>query len=58
MLSFVDSNPKLEETMMTHLIDDLDDFGVWDDDYDRFIEKRGQRVLEELNKRLRFDQAQ
>lgn len=52
MLSFVDKNPKLEETMKSHLIDDLDDYGIWDDDYERFLEKRGERVLEELNKRL------
>ena len=52
MLDFIDSNPKLEGTMKTHLIDDLDEYGVWDDDYERFIEKRCERILEELNKRI------
>jgi hypothetical protein len=52
MLHFIDTNVKLEETMKSHLVDDLDDFGIWDDDYERFIEKRGDRVLDELNKRL------
>ena len=34
--------------MRTNLIDDLDVFGVWTDDYQAFIEKRGERVLAEL----------
>lgn len=37
--------------MKTHLIDDLDEFGVWADDYLEFIEKRGNRVLTELQGR-------
>jgi hypothetical protein len=52
MQMFRDSNPDLRETMETHLIYDLDEFGVWDDDYERFLEKRGERVLEELKERL------
>lgn len=52
MLSFWDDNPNLEETMKSHLIDDLEGYGIWDDDYEKFIECRGQRVLEELRKRL------
>lgn len=31
---------------------DLDDFDVLDNDYPRFIEARGQVVLEKLQKRL------
>ena len=41
--------------MKTHLIDDLGAYGIWNDDYDTFIKRRGERVLEELEKRL--DQA-
>ncbi len=41
--------------MKTHLIDDLDAYGVWDDDYAAFIEHRGRRVLAELESRLRPD---
>ncbi|MBI5488799.1 MAG: DUF262 domain-containing protein [Deltaproteobacteria bacterium] len=48
MREFRDSNPQLGSTMKTHLIDDLDKFGVWDDDYGRFLTMRGQRVMEEL----------
>lgn len=52
MLAFWEENPSLEDTMTSHLIDDLDAYGISDDDYERFIECRGQRVLEELKKRL------
>jgi hypothetical protein len=52
MLNFIDNNQNLFGTMKTHLIDDLDQFGVWDDNYEQFIEERGKRVLEEVKKRL------
>jgi len=48
-------NPDLEKTMRTHLIDDMTAFGVWDDDYERFLTRRGERVLAELEKRLHPD---
>jgi len=38
--------------MQTHLIDDLNSFGVWEDDYEKFIEKRTARIRAELNTRL------
>jgi len=46
-------NNKLAKTMRTHLIKDLGAFGIWNNDYDAFIEKRGKRILGELDKRLR-----
>jgi len=49
---FKPNNEHFLETMKTHLIDDLADFGVWNDDYDRFLDKRSHRLLEEINKRL------
>lgn len=52
MRTFKKSNKRLAETMKTHLIDDLDIYGIWDNAYERFIESRGQRVLDELNLRL------
>lgn len=52
MKTFKKNNKKIGETMKTHLIDDLDDFGVWDNDYEKFLNARGQRVLDELQKRL------
>jgi len=52
MKEFSAENKKIQETMKSHLIDNLKEFGVWSDDYETFIEKRGQRVLEEIDKRL------
>ncbi len=52
MRQFADSNELLDETMATHLINDLDAYGIWTDNYEAFLEQRGKRVLKELNKRL------
>ena len=50
--SFSKSNDELAATMKTHLIDDIDEYGIWNDDYNKFIEKRGRKVIDEINKRL------
>ena len=55
MGEFKDENPELNTTMKTHLIDDLNEFGIWDNDYDKFIMHRAERVLEEINSRLNPD---
>jgi len=52
MQEFQSGNPNIGETMRTHMIDDIGNYGIWDDDYEMFLEFRGERVLEELNKRL------
>ena len=52
MNTFKKDNDDLVKTMKTHLIDDLDDFGIWNDDYKAFLDKRGKKILRELNKRL------
>ena len=52
MKTFLKSNQNIVNTMKTHLIDDLDGFGVWGDEYDKFIAKRSKRILNEINKRL------
>jgi hypothetical protein len=52
MRTFKKTNRKLGDTMHTHLIGDLDEFGIWENDYEKFLEQRGRRVLEELNRRL------
>lgn len=52
MKEFEGSNPELHNIMKTHLIDDMEFYGVWDNDYETFMEKRGERVLEEINKRI------
>jgi hypothetical protein len=52
MTEFRRVNPTLEETMKTHLINDLDDFGVWENDYNAFFEKRAVAISNELGKRI------
>ncbi len=45
-------NHNLEEILKTHLIDDIETYGINEDDYDKFLKKRGRKILAELNKRL------
>lgn len=52
MAVFREQNDKLTETMKTHLIDDLQNFGIWQDDYDVFIKQRAERVSQEIKNRL------
>lgn len=55
MKEFESQNPKLSDTMATHLIGDLSEFGIRDDDYEKFIEKRATWILDQLEKRLQPD---
>jgi hypothetical protein len=50
MIPLILENSELAKTMTTHFIDDLDGFGVWKDDYDKFIQQRGKLVWSELVK--------
>ncbi|PIR58370.1 MAG: hypothetical protein COU70_01200 [Parcubacteria group bacterium CG10_big_fil_rev_8_21_14_0_10_35_15] len=52
MAKFKRDNPHLAETMKTHLITDLDKFGVWANNYHSFFEKRGEVVSKEIEKRI------
>ncbi len=52
MATFRDRNPDLANTMKTHLIDDLDAFGIWHDDYDSFFDERAKGVSRELSRRI------
>jgi hypothetical protein len=45
-------NDHLAETMQTHLIMNLPRFGVWDDDYDKFLSERAKAVSRQLKKRI------
>jgi hypothetical protein len=38
--------------MKTHLIDNLESFGIWSDDYERFLDKRSRAISRELNRRI------
>jgi len=52
MSKFQRVNSQLAETMKTHLILDLDKFGVWENDYQTFIGKRAKAVSNELKKKI------
>lgn len=52
MKDFSKHNKDLKKAMESHLIDDLDLFGIWKNDYDTFYNKRLERYAEELKKRL------
>lgn len=52
MRTFRDENESLSSTMESHLIDNLDEFGIWDNDYEKFFDKRVARISEELGKRI------
>ena len=52
MKGFAKDNDEIVETMRTHLIDDLGDFGIWSDDYEQFLGKRSRAISRELKKRL------
>ncbi len=47
MKAFRKENPDIDDTMKTHLID-LDSFGVWEDDYDRFFRERCKFIARRL----------
>ncbi len=52
MKKFEEFNANLVETMKTHLILDLEKFGIWADNYDMFIKERAKVVSDELKNRL------
>lgn len=52
MKTFARKNPILSETMKSHLINDLDKFGIWNNDYESFLEARAKAVSRELKKRV------
>ena len=49
---FLDENDELPTTLKSHLITDLDDFGIKSDDYLVFLEKRANIMFKELKNRI------
>jgi len=49
---FKQSNESFDNTMKSHLIN-VDTFGVLDDDYEKFLEKRAKIIVAQLEKQLR-----
>ena len=52
MKTFATGNPDLSETMKTHLVTDIDEFGIWSDDYDLFLDRRASAISRELQRRI------
>lgn len=52
MKTFEKENKDLAAAMKTHLIDDLDAFGIWENDYDVFFDQRAEKISQELAKRI------
>ncbi len=52
MKTFANANPSLASAMATHLINDLEGFGILSDNFDTFIERRAEAISQELRKRI------
>ena len=52
MNKFKEQNNQLENTMKTHLIDNLDEFGIWEDNYEKFFDQRIKKISKELEERI------
>lgn len=51
--AFLKENENMKETLKTHLID-LNTFGIFDDNYDIFLEKRSQLIAKKINAILSY----
>ncbi len=49
---FLDLNEELPKSIKSHLIENIDEFGILSDDYDVFIEKRAKIIFRELKNRI------
>ena len=52
MLLFKEQNQNLVSTMKTHLIDELDSFGIWDNDYMTFFSKRLKLISDKIGEQV------
>ena len=52
MQEFGDENDNLASTLKSHLIEEIDEFGIKSDDYLVFLEKRASVIFRELKKRI------
>ena len=57
MQKFRDENEMLDDTMQSHLINRLDDFGIWENDYDKFLNARSNEILSLLQEKLTFQSS-
>lgn len=52
MKKFIRQNENIDKTMKTHLINNLEKFGVLENDYEKFFEQRLKAISRELKKRI------
>lgn len=52
MNEFKKENLNIDKTMKTHLINDLNTFGIWNNDYDKFLLERIRIMKSELESRV------
>ena len=51
---FLDENAELHKSIKSHLIYNIDDFGIHSDDYSVFLEKRATSIYNALKNRIEF----
>ena len=51
---FLNENAELHKSIKSHLIDNIDDFGIHSDDYAVFLEKRATSIYKALKNRIEF----
>ena len=51
--NFKKKNTKIEQTLLEHLIGNLQDFGILNDNYEEFIKKRTSLIYQEIKSRIR-----
>lgn len=51
---FLNENAELHKSIKSHLIDNIDDFGIHSDDYSVFLEKRATSIYNALKNRIEF----
>lgn len=49
---FSEKNESLQSTLQTHLIDDIAEFGILNNQYKVFLEQRSKRIFDELKQKL------
>lgn len=46
---FKKNNTKFESTMKSHYINNVEEYGIWDNDYNKFFKHRIKKFVEEIN---------
>jgi hypothetical protein len=49
---FIDENESLTKSIKSHLIESIDEFGIYSDDYSVFLEKRADEIFKALKNRI------